>query len=362
MPAGEASRTNIKLAKSFSAQVSTFLRKIRRYMYPPIKEGPGPIGSTGFGEIPHQSSPPNVPGPGNVGQFSGPGGQAPPFAPGGPRNPYPISAGMPPPSYSYPTGPGPGYPLGQVPPGSLPGPTFPQTPPGGYSGSPTLGPPLSSPPEMPTGMMPGNYPMPYSMPQQFNPALNPMFQKGMPGQLQPQGQFQPGQLGAQKPMSPQGPGQPGQYPPGQMPGQMPGQHQHQGLKPKGFKTLPMPKDKEPPKDSPQPPGQWITVDAGKGHPPAYGFVPENQISDEDTGLDATPKGHGGPGKEGQQSGISGTAKQSSGSGSGEQKGHYVNIQLPGKDSDDDPTWCWIPEIDSKYGVKDKEEKEPKPRM
>lgn len=114
-----------------------------------------------------------------------------------------------------------------------------------------------------------------------------------------------------------------------------------GAKPKGLKTLPVPPDKPAPSGPPKPPGQWVTVDGGKGQPPAYGFIPSE--SHVDTGLEPAPK-KGAP--VGPKPPIDPNAE----------KGHYVSVAIPyaqpAASGDYDPVWCWIPEIATDYGVKD----------
>lgn len=315
------------------------------------KEGPGPIGSTGFGEAPS---------PGG-GTFVGPGGQAPPFAPGGPENPYPPSAGMPPPNINLPPG------SAAMQPGFM------------GSGAPGSGP----------GMQPGNYPMPPSTMSgtggigATHPASIQQGQRnpksGLPGHGTTPGQFQPGggvksQMGPQQtqqaqrsdpgflariiPMEGGGAVTPGPEPvePGPEPPIPPDQGGSvtQG-KPHGIRTLPMPKDKEPPEGPPKPPGQWVTLDAGKGQPPAYGFI-ESQDPSEDSGLEGPPK----KGKKEGQPTLGGKPKEGS---EGEQKGHYVPVQVPGKSpkASDEPVWCWVPQIDEHYGVRHEEKEPEKPQ-
>lgn len=257
------------------------------------REGPGPLGSTGFGEVPGQHYIPGgsgeleTPSPGG-GIFEGPGGQAPPFAPGGPENPYPPSAGMPPPNITQPPGSAamqPGF-MGSGAPGSIPG-NYP-VPPAGLS--PTFG-----------GTVPTH---PVSSPQ------------GQPGYNLPKQQSSQSSGGSRMTAT-----------------QNPQQGPMSGVKPRGIRTVPPPEGKHPPKEPPEPPGQWVTLDAGKGQPPAYGFIQQKDESSTDTGLGddsekKPPKPH-------------------------EQKGHYVAVQ--GR-QDDDPIWCWVPEIGADYGVKHEQAK------
>jgi hypothetical protein len=95
-------------------------------------------------------------------------------------------------------------------------------------------------------------------------------------------------------------------------------------KPAGIPILPMEPHWTAPTAPPLPPGTWVTVQAGRGQPPAWAFIAK------DTGLAPEPKGGAQPG----------------------QKGHYVPVGLAQpKDAPGDPTWAWIPEIGPDYGVK-----------
>lgn len=350
-----------------------------------FKEGPGDIGSTGFGE-----------GPGA--NIVGPGGQAPPFAPGGPENPYPASAGMPPPNAKDESAFQPGF-LGS---GAIGSGLVPGQP--GFMGYPTTQPTTNIPGFYPTSVAAiGGAGVPTGAPQ------------GLPGHGTTPGRFQPGggvsnmpqagTLPSQRPgqreagflarithvsgdvsritpvASGGGLGGPGVMPPIALPPTIPGQGPGVGGgpiipgeppsvgepgfptppivippdfgggptqgKPRGLKTLPMPKDKQPPSGPPKPPGQWVTLDAGRGQPPAYAFI-EDSGPGTDDGLEGPqPKG-GKPGT---------LPSRPPGSTSGE-KGHYVPVLLPymvqptGEDSE--PTWAWVPTIDDTYGVKEPE--------
>lgn len=325
------------------------------------KEGPGDIGSTGFGEGP------GAPSPGG-GSFVGPGGQAPPFAPGGPENPYPPSAGMHLPNPEQPPG------SAAMQPGFM------------GSGAPGSGP----------GMQPMQYPMPMSSVGGIGATGQPQ-QSGLPGHGTTPGKFQPGG-GTRGQMQPQGPGrnpQMQQGPPqqqSQRPQKPPAGEPDEGFlariipqgeggeggdgggpeppippeeggsvtkgKPRGIRTLPMPKDKEPPEGPPKPPGQWVTLDAGKGQPPAYGFI-ESEDPTEDSGLEPAPKKH----KDKKEGAALGGAQKPKEGNEGEQKGHYVPVQVPGKQpkASDEPVWCWVPTIDDTYGVKHEEKEPEKPQ-
>ena len=92
-------------------------------------------------------------------------------------------------------------------------------------------------------------------------------------------------------------------------------------KPRGLKPLPLPKDKKHPDGPPKPPGNWVTLDGGKGQPPAYGFIAHEE-SGPDVGLGKTTSFS--------------TTKE---------KGHYVYVAVG-----EAPAWCWVPTIDDSYGV------------
>lgn len=121
-------------------------------------------------------------------------------------------------------------------------------------------------------------------------------------------------------------------------------------KPKGIRPVAMPKDAQPPEGPPKPPGQWITLDAGFGQPPAYGFI-EAIFPGSDSGLGPTPK---------KPTPLGGTTKPTPPAGA--EKGHYIPIQLPDTVNPTadagDVVWCWVPTIDDTYGVK---EPEPEPK-
>jgi hypothetical protein len=92
-------------------------------------------------------------------------------------------------------------------------------------------------------------------------------------------------------------------------------------KPAGVPVLPM--EGTPPTGVPTPPGTWVTLDAGKGQPPAWGYIPR------DNGLgggEAQPKG-----------GV---------------QGHWVPVGVPTpKDAGtSSQVWAFVPEIGSSYGV------------
>lgn len=278
---------------------------------------------------------------------------APPFAPGGPLNPYPASAGMAPPAASMP-----------------PGFEVPTNVPGQPGFDPELfeselkelqqqkfqvpqGPGLSAVGGYGAADLPANVRMP-------PPVTSRQTQGRLPGRVP--GPFQPG--GGQ-PKMPQQPMQP--PPPQRMqqpmnpmpipqppPIQPPPTGQQTGAKPRGFRTLPMPERHHPPTDPPQPPGQWVTVDAGRGQPPAYGFLAQSQEVEAgvDTGLEGRPSHTGGA-----RSGEYGSTSKASGAKSGE-KGHYVPILLSAASSAEvemEPAWVWIPEIDAEYGVRKRDD-------
>ena len=89
-------------------------------------------------------------------------------------------------------------------------------------------------------------------------------------------------------------------------------------KPRGFYLLPYPKDQKPPNNPPTPQtkGHWITVDAGWGMPPVYGFLAiETGLESEEPA--AALNAHG----------------------------HYVF----GKMGMEGHVWIWVPEVDSTFG-------------
>lgn len=95
-------------------------------------------------------------------------------------------------------------------------------------------------------------------------------------------------------------------------------------KPAGVPVLPMDPSWKPPTAPPHPPGDWVTLDAGKGQPPAWGFIPK------DDGLGGgdvpTPKPSGG------------------------QAGHWVPVGKA-EPKTTDPAWAYVPEIGPQYGIK-----------
>lgn len=367
-----------------------------------FKEGPGDLGSTGFGE---RASYPDknrgVPAPGG-GEFVGPGGQAPAFAPGGPEDPESPAI-----TYEY---------------FEVRDPAAFQP---GFIGSGAIGDPAKAPQEMgyptsqPTVATPGFYPTSLAaiggagaassaQISQQNPGLPG--HGNTPGRFQPGGGVslpQPGQLPTQRPgrqeqgflahiihmegdvsriipvtgqpgqpLPPTQPGVPGQplpptnpFPPGVGGGPvLPPGVTEPGFptppivippwegggptsgKPKGLKTLPMPKDKVPPEGPPKPPGQWVTLDAGRGQPPAYAFI-EDSSTGGDSGLTPEPK-----------KGGASTLPTRPGAG---EKGHYVPVQLPATvqpvSAEDEMVWAWVPTIDHTYGVKEEEPPKPQPK-
>lgn len=98
-----------------------------------------------------------------------------------------------------------------------------------------------------------------------------------------------------------------------------------GGKPAGVPILPMDPSYKPPTGHPHPPGDWVTLDAGKGQPPAWGFIPK------DDGLG----GGDGPNIPAPTGGAS--------------KGHWVPVGKAPKSGD--PTWAYVPEIGPQYGIK-----------
>lgn len=360
--------------------------------------------------------PTGVPAPGG-GEFVGPGGQAPPFAPGGPENPYPASAGMPP---TLPTyfdqreeeerqrygniySPPQTHPFSPI--QNPPQPTQAmlqqkaadfkldqqrqqiraQTPQAAIGGAGVYMPQANQPPR--PGQRPGTLPG-QRLQQGFMARIIPVTGEGPGGGLEPGQPLppQPPEVGipgfptppinlpplrpGERPPSPDVPGGPSQGPgfPTQPIQPTPPGRPESGQKPAGYKTLPMPKDHQPPEGPPKPPGNWVVVDAGRGQPPAWGFVTvEEAGGGGDTGLEPSPKkSHGGIGGYGSsQAGQStGTTKP----GSGQEAGHYVPLDVPRAmpaslqvaEEEAEPVWCWVPLIDNEYGVKHAEPSEPKP--
>lgn len=104
-----------------------------------------------------------------------------------------------------------------------------------------------------------------------------------------------------------------------------------GGKPAGFPTLPMDPAWTAPTAPPHGPGTWVTINAGKGHPPAWAFVAQ------DDGLAPAPAS-GPP-----------TAPPT-----GAAAGHWVPIgpaKQPKGEDVKDPVWAWVPHIGADYGVK-----------
>jgi hypothetical protein len=98
-------------------------------------------------------------------------------------------------------------------------------------------------------------------------------------------------------------------------------------KPKGVPVVQMEADWEPPTTAPVPGGSWLTLDAGFGEPPAWGYVSPTH---DDGGIgEPEPKG-----------------------GVDVSRGHYVPIS-------DRPDWAWVPDIGSDYGVTEADAPEPK---
>lgn len=302
--------------------------------------------------------PEETPAPGG-GVFVGPGGQAPPFAPGGPEEdtgiytttfydsggplfPPPLSAvgGSGAPAINYPqvqqqSNPGlPGH-------GTTPG----QFQPGG--GMPQAGTlPTQRPGRQETGFLARIVPVSGDV-SRIIPVSGgsvgggPVMPPSIPGQPLP-----PTVGGG--PIIPPSVGEPGfPTPPIAPVPPTEGGGPSQG-KPRGLKTLPMPKDPHPPVGPPKPPGQWVTLDAGRGQPPAWAFI-EDSGPGSDDGLEGVPT----------PKPVGGTTKPPAGG----EKGHYVPVQMPyyvqPVSDGDDVTWAWVPTIDDSYGVKEPEP-EPKP--
>jgi len=161
-------------------------------------------------------------------------------------------------------------------------------------------------------------------------------------------------LPGQPPYPSQGPGFPTHpivIPPGTPPGYhpshpivLPGEPSHpivyppapprSGGKPRGFpvkKTLQM--GDEAPKNGPGPFGAWVVIDAGKGEPPAFGWL------EAETPFPSNP-----------------TSQLPEG-------GHWVAIDLATpKDLEYHPaTWVWVPEIDDDFGKSQQGQPKPTPQ-
>ena len=197
------------------------------------------------------------------------------------------------------------------------------TPPSSGAGAPTSTPYPNSPIFAAGGQAPPG--LPPTVPGQFQPGgghpTSPYTQASQAAQMQTQQSMPrsgPGFLAHITPVS----GDVSRVVPisGSVPEYGPG-------KPRGLKPLPLPKDKKHPDGPPKPPGQWVTLDGGKGQPPAYGFIAHEE-SGPDVGLGKTTSFS--------------TTKE---------KGHYVYVAVG-----EAPAWCWVPTIDDSYGV------EPEPSL
>jgi hypothetical protein len=117
-------------------------------------------------------------------------------------------------------------------------------------------------------------------------------------------------------------------------------------KPSGIPIAPMDPTHTPPTGPPTPPGTWVTLDAGKGQPPAWGYVPH------DSGLGGGPPPVASPGP------VPPQPPTVSPAASGQVKGHWVPLGKPpvatpqgGAPAPSEPTWAFVPEIGPDYGTK-----------
>jgi len=94
---------------------------------------------------------------------------------------------------------------------------------------------------------------------------------------------------------------------------------------------------KPPTGVPHPPGTWVTLDAGKGQPPAWGYIPQ------DHGL-----GGGPPSATPQQQGGAQPPSQGGATPGG---GHWVPVgSEAAQPKGGEPAWAYVPEIGASYGI------------
>lgn len=116
-------------------------------------------------------------------------------------------------------------------------------------------------------------------------------------------------------------------------------------KPGGIPILPSDPNQKPPANPPAPPGTWVTLDAGKGQPPAWAYIPQ------DHGLGGAPPPVGPPGA------PVVTPQGGAPPPSGAPAGHWVPVgTAPSAQPKDggaasEPTWAYVPEISAQYGIK-----------
>jgi hypothetical protein len=118
-------------------------------------------------------------------------------------------------------------------------------------------------------------------------------------------------------------------------------------KPGGIPIVAPPAGATAPTAPPQPPGSWVTIDAGKGQPPAWGYIPHPEPPDH--GLEPEPK-------------PTGTIPPPSVGAAG----HWVSVGAQpkgdapvGPDSGKTGVWAWVPEIGKDFGTKPPESSQPK---
>jgi len=129
-------------------------------------------------------------------------------------------------------------------------------------------------------------------------------------------------------------------------------------KPGGVPILPMDPSWTPPTAAPAPPGTWVTLDAGKGQPPAWGFIPDH-APDHGLGGPIVSPAAGQP-QYGQPAQFGGAQPPQPGGGQ-PTGGHWVPVgtaqpkggaPAPGPTPPtSEPTWAFVPEIGASYGVK-----------
>lgn len=144
-------------------------------------------------------------------------------------------------------------------------------------------------------------------------------------------------------------------------------------KPRGFRTVAFDEDAAP-QGPPTPPGKWVVVDAGRGKPPAFGFMGSDYGLGGDGGEDGGEEGEegdkpqlptpnplpGGVQRGGAPAGSAGKSGDGGDAGTKPSKppmkGHWVAIQYPAKEprsKDAEPTFVWLPQIGEHFGVKHK---------
>jgi hypothetical protein len=105
---------------------------------------------------------------------------------------------------------------------------------------------------------------------------------------------------------------------------------------------------KPPTTPPQPPGFWVTLDGGKGAPPAWGYVQHEDKPPQppDHGLGGPPVVGGGPATPPPPVAVPAGGAPAPGT----PPGHWVPVGIADPKGGD-PTWAFVPEIGKDYGVK-----------